>query len=549
MLHVVLSRKWRPQRFSEVVGQDHVITTLQNSLAAGKVAHAYLFSGPRGTGKTTVARILAKSVNCLNLQSPELKPEPCNECVNCKNISSGRTFDVIEMDAASSRGIDQIRDLRENVKLAPSGCKYKVYIIDEVHMLTPEAFNALLKTLEEPPPHVIFILATTEKHKVLETITSRCLQFNFRRLSYDEIAGRLDFLAKSEGFEVEEEALELIARNSDGCLRDAENMLEQMVASSEGKVTAEYVSVMLGLGPAHLMDELAGCMLSQDLPEAVSALNRLVESGADLTQCLKNLIGFFHDLMLLKIDPELKGMIDVPRSKLSEMFSMVSDVPLDRLRRIVKVLMRTERDIKELGYEQFNMEAALVEVCQLRDGVPIEEALERLEEIEAKIETIPVELAPSMIPPPGRPPVRVEEGEPEIADREVEPEITDEDELEEIWEKLLSRVKENSMALFSFMDKGRAVSLKGDRFTLSVPSMIGKEYVEKVESREFLQKTLKEILGRQVQLEVVVKEPLQQEEEKSSHPSQIALYHKAMRDEGVRMVLDAFGGEIVEIGD
>ena len=190
-LHVVLSRKWRPQRFSEVVGQDHVITTLQNSLATGRVAHAYLFSGPRGTGKTTVARILAKAVNCLNLQNPQVKPEPCNECLNCKNITSGRTFDVIEMDAASSRGIDQIRDLRENVKLSPSGCRYKVYIIDEVHMLTPEAFNALLKTLEEPPQHVIFILATTEKHKVLETITSRCLQFNFRRLSYNEIARRI----------------------------------------------------------------------------------------------------------------------------------------------------------------------------------------------------------------------------------------------------------------------------------------------------------------------------------------------------------------------
>jgi len=541
-LHVVLSRKWRPQRFSEVVGQDHVITTLQNSLATGRVAHAYLFSGPRGTGKTTVARILAKAVNCLNLQNPQVKPEPCNECLNCKNITSGRTFDVIEMDAASSRGIDQIRDLRENVKLSPSGCRYKVYIIDEVHMLTPEAFNALLKTLEEPPQHVIFILATTEKHKVLETITSRCLQFNFRRLSYNEIADRLKFLARSEGFDIDDEALELIARNADGCLRDAENMLEQMVTSAQGRITAEYASIMLGLGSAHLMDELSKCMLRQDLPGAISALDGLTESGADLTQCLKNLIGFFHDLMLLKINPDLRKLIDASGSKVNEMLSMVPDVSLDRLRRIVKVLMRTERDIKELGYERFNLEAALVEICQLRDGVPIEEALERLEEIEAKIETMPTEMKTPVILSHEPSPVQ----EISAERREVKP--VSGDELREIWEKLLAKAKETSMALYSFMREGGPVSLQGDKLTISVANSVGKEYMERTESREFILRTLKDLLGKEVRLEVIVQEPTDREEKKAP-PSQFALYHKAMRDEGVRMVLDAFSGEIVEIGD
>ena len=534
-MHVVLSRKWRPQRFSEVVGQDHVVTTLQNSLATGRVAHAYLFSGPRGTGKTTVARILAKAVNCLNLQNPRTKPEPCNECLNCRNITSGRTFDVIEMDAASSRGIDQIRDLRENVKLSPSGCRYKVYIIDEVHMLTPEAFNALLKTLEEPPQHVIFILATTEKHKVLETITSRCLQFNFRRLSYNEIAGRLKFLARSEGFDIDDEALELIARNADGCLRDAENILEQMVASAQERITPEYASLMLGLGSAHLMDELSRCVIKQDLPGAISALDGLTESGADLTQCLKNLIGFFHDLMLLKINPDLKRLIDASGSKVNEMLSVISDVSLDRLRRIVKVLMRTERDIKELGYERFNLETALVEICQLRDGVPIEEALERLEEIEAKIETMPTEIKPS--------PVQ----EISAGGREEERPVS-EDELREIWEKLLAKAKENSIALYSFMREGGPVSLQGNKLTISVANSVGKEYVERDESKEFMLRLLKDLLGRDIQLEVIVKEPAGQEDRKTP-TSQFALYHKAMRDEGVRMVLEAFSGEIVEIGD
>ena len=553
--HLVLSRKWRPQRFSEVVGQDHVVSTLQNALAAGRIAHAYLFSGPRGTGKTTVARILAKAVNCLNLQNPETKPEPCNECPNCKSIASGRTFDVIEMDAASSRGIDQIRELRENVKLAPTTCRYKVYIIDEVHMLTPEAFNALLKTLEEPPPHVIFILATTEKHKVLDTILSRCLQFNFRRLSVEEISKRLKFLAEAEGFDVEEEAISIIARNSDGCLRDAENILEQMVASSGGKVTAEHVSKMLGLGSARLMDELFKSVIKRDAARAVEAVEKLVESGADLTQCLKNLTSAFHDLMLLKVSPDLRKLIDAPSSKISELLSLAPQISLERVRRILKVLMRAEAEMKGLGYERFVLEAALIEACQLGEGRPLEEVLERLEDMEAKIEAaISLEPAPQAVqpPPPPKPEPKAEERPPiEEAAKPVEEapqraEGIDVD-LQEVWGKLVEGVRDISIALHNFMKDGRPVKLEGDKLVIAVPTQMTKEFLEEIESKQQVDELLQKIVGRPVRLEVIVEERRREVEERNMGDPTYALWQKAMSDEGVRMVMNAFSGEIVDI--
>ena len=301
MPYVVLARRWRPRLFSEVVGQEHVTRTLQNAISANRIAHAYLFSGPRGVGKTTVARIFAKAVNCTG----DTKLEPCEKCTICKEISSGRSIDVIEIDAASNRGIDEIREIRESVKFAPVSGRYKVYIIDEAHMITHDAFNAFLKTLEEPPEHVIFIMATTEPHKIPATILSRCQRFDFRMLTRREIIDRLKELVDADDFSVDDEALSMIAESADGGMRDAESILDQLLSFGDGNVRAEEVSKILGFGTYQLMDQLVENILQSNSAESLKSLNSLAEQGADLNQCLKKLVSYFRDLMVYKVNPDL----------------------------------------------------------------------------------------------------------------------------------------------------------------------------------------------------------------------------------------------------
>jgi len=392
MSYEALALKWRPKSFKDVVGQGHVVTTLQNAIDAGKIHHAYLFSGPRGVGKTTVARILAKTINCADPYaetefSKSDKPEPCNQCTNCKEISNGNSLDVIEMDAASNRGIDEIRELKENVILAPASCKYKVYIIDEAHMLTPEASNALLKTLEEPPKHVIFILATTERHKILPTILSRCQNFDFRYMTYSQLIERLKEICSVEGYTVDDDGLSLIAQQSEGCLRDAENILEQLVASSNGEeVKAEDVSKLLGFGSYQLMEQLITLIIERDAKGCLQTLSVLTEQGADLTQCLRNLITHFRSLRLLKHD--LKQEIHASKSKINEMILQAKKVSFEQLEKIIAIFMKASSDIKQYGYEQYNFESALINACSIQDNIPLSEALDKLTELQSKIEQL-----------------------------------------------------------------------------------------------------------------------------------------------------------------
>ena len=298
MTDQVFYRKWRPQAFSEVVGQEHVTTTLLNALASERVAHAYLFCGPRGTGKTSMGRILAKAVNCLR----NGKGEPCNDCTMCSDIAQGRALDLIEIDAASNRGIDEIRSLREKVGFAPNTARRKVYIIDEVHMLTAPAFNALLKTLEEPPPHTIIVLATTESHKLPATIISRCQRFDLRRISRADVVRRLAQICESEGAEATEGALGLVARSAGGSLRDAENILEQLVVGVGGTIDEEAVRAALGIGGREQMRALAHAAIERDLGKGLAALEEVGGAGFDLGQFHRELLTYLRGLMLLKAE-------------------------------------------------------------------------------------------------------------------------------------------------------------------------------------------------------------------------------------------------------
>ncbi len=326
MASQVFYRRWRPQTLAEVVGQEQVTKTLQNALISGHVSHAYLFCGPRGTGKTSTGRILAKAVNCL---TNEGKGEPCNSCEMCGAITEGRALDVIEIDAASNTGVDNIRDLREKVNYAPNEARYKVYIIDEVHMLSTSASNALLKTLEEPPPHVIFVLATTEVHKVLPTVMSRCQRFDFRRISQTDVVTKLTQIGKKETIKIEPEALKLIARAATGSLRDAENLLEQLTTYYGNKVTLTQAQTILGITGDWRAKEMVRHIVNNDVTAGVSTINSVNSDGLDLRQFNREMVVYLRALLLVKTGSD--DSIDLPAEDIEELKELAGKASLSQI--------------------------------------------------------------------------------------------------------------------------------------------------------------------------------------------------------------------------
>ena len=381
MTSQVFYRKWRPQTLEEVVGQEHVTRTLENALQMGRVAHAYLFCGPRGTGKTSTGRILAKAVNCLEGGTGE----PCNACSMCQAITEGRALDVIEVDAASNRGIDEIRDLREKVHFAPNMARYKVYIIDEVHMLTEPASNALLKTLEEPPPYVIFILATTEPHKVTPTILSRCQRFDFHRLNQASVTAKLERICEKEGITYESEALRLIAKSATGSLRDAENILEQLFAYYGADIGLSQVQALLGVTGDKRSQELARCILGGDIARGLQTINGVVADGLDLRQFNRELVDYLRMILLVKSGAGEAA--DLTKEALEEVKGLAASTSLDQILKAVKLF--GEIDLRLDSYSSLPLELALVESA-LPEG---EGALKAPspERVEPKIETQPIE--------------------------------------------------------------------------------------------------------------------------------------------------------------
>jgi len=349
----VFYRKWRPQTLAEVVGQEPVAQTLRHAVESGKIAHAYLFCGPRGTGKTSTARILAKAVNCLN----QVGGEPCNDCDICRLITEGRSLDVIEIDAASNRGIDEVRSLREKVSYASGLARYKVYIIDEVHMLTEAASNALLKTLEEPPPHVIFILATTEPHKVIATIMSRCQRFDFHRLSQQAIMGKLELICQKEDAHVGAEPLRLIARAAMGSLRDAENILQRLLTYYGNQIDFSQVQTALGLTGDSRVRLLAKHIVNKDVSAGLQVINSVSNDGIDLRQFNLELVEYLRGLLLAKSDCE--GALDVTPEDLAEMKSLVAATTLNYLLVVVKLFSSIE--FRSDSYTALPLELALVD--------------------------------------------------------------------------------------------------------------------------------------------------------------------------------------------
>ncbi len=403
MAYQVLARKWRPQTFGEVVGQEPITRTLQNALAAGRVAHAFLFSGPRGVGKTSVARILAKALNC----EAGPTPEPDNTCENCVEITNGSSLDVLEIDGASNRGIDEVRDLREKIKYVPARGKYKVYIIDEVHMLTKEAFNALLKTLEEPPSHAVFILATTEPHKVPVTILSRCQRYDFRRIPTALIEAHLAKLAGQEGWSIDAEGLALVARAAEGGLRDAQGFLDQVVTFGGETVTASEIARILGVTDRGALLRALKAIVARDGAGLLGLTEELYNQGHDLRRLYQDLLQYARHLLLAGLYPEARTLAPVADSEWDELTRLARQTPALHLHNLLSVLLQGEEELRRAPQPRLALEVLLLRLIHLEPLVPLDAWLSRLERLEARLPAgearLPAEVAsearPATVPP------------------------------------------------------------------------------------------------------------------------------------------------------
>jgi len=465
MSYQVIARKYRPQRFSDVVGQDHVTQTLANAIRKQRIAHAYLFCGPRGTGKTTVARIFAKCLNCTG--GPKVDFDDNDPF--CQEIAEGRSLDVMEIDGASNRGIDEIRALRDTVKYAPAASRFKIYIIDEVHMLTKEAFNALLKTLEEPPAHVKFMFATTEPEKVLPTILSRCQRFDLRRIPAALIVGHLTLIAKQENVKIDAAALHAIARGADGGMRDAESTLDQLISFCGEKIEEGDVLSMFGLTARSQILGMSRALLSGDIAVALRELDSLAGNGKDLGRLLSDLLGHFRNLLIFQVSRGDMSLLDVTEPEAASMAEQSSNVSSDALTRILEVLSDCESRLRDASSKRILVEVALLKVIEARAAVGIDAVLKQLQQWRGEKPSGAVSVAPPAAAVPARqnPPDETARGaviQPAPAQATIP--AAAECDLEQLWHNVLEGVGRVSPFTRSYLLEAHPVSFKNNRFVV-----------------------------------------------------------------------------------
>jgi len=546
MSYLVFARKFRPQLFEEVVGQEHVTTTLKNAIQKKRIAQSFLFSGSRGVGKTSTARILAKALNC----DKSTDENPCNQCTTCDEIARGISLDVLEIDGASNRGIDEIRTLRENVKFKPVHGRFKVYIIDEVHMLTGEAFNALLKTLEEPPEHVKFIFATTEPHKVPLTILSRCQRFHFKRLSTADIHAKLKEIAKKEKIKVNDKTLFLIAKSAEGSLRDGEGLLDQLASFSGEEVREEDVLFSLGLTSNDTYLKFLQAISDRQGDKILDLVQSLVEQGKDLEQFLKGILERFRDLLVLTLGETKENWVEQDEETAAELKILAKKFNREELFLILSLLQQTLRDIRWSRIPRFSVEICLLKIVHRADLKSISDILTQLKnspgEIPGPRKPFNPAALPAAVSEDKKKDLRVQEVIKHIPESEshVPAEIRRETkknlsraesveespvavaeefsqakaislaDIERIWPELLTQVKAKRMSIGMFLSESQPVEVDGHRAIFGFPAefKFHKETIEQQHNKSFVRDILKNILQMPVDVSFVVTEAEQMTE-------------------------------------
>ena len=490
-MHIALYRKYRPKTFSQVIGQKYVVEALKNQIAAGKTGHAFLFTGTRGTGKTTCAKIFAKAVNCLH----PVNGEPCLECDVCKGIENESIYDVTEMDAASNNSVEDIRDVLNEVNYLPVMAKYRVYIIDEVHMLSIGAFNALLKTLEEPPEYVIFILATTEVHKIPITIMSRCQRYDFKRISIDTIAARLSDLMVREGIEVEERAIQYVAKAADGSMRDALSLLDQCIAFYIGqKLTYDHVLEVLGAVDTEVFSKLLRQILDKNIVQVLRVLEELVMQGRELAQLATDFTWYLRNLLLVKSSDHMEDVLDVSTENLMQLKEEAQMIEYDALIRYIRIFSELSNQLKYATQKRVLLEVALIKLCKPEMEVEQDSLLERIRAVEEKVE--------NGVPAAGQQVVYVERQDARKEEPKVELPKALHADVEEVAKKFRSIANQASVMLKSYLKQVRLSVGNRDELLLVFRDEMAASFVGTDEHKEEIQKLIEDAIGKTVEIDV-----------------------------------------------
>ncbi len=554
MSYLVLARKWRPVRFEDVAGQEHITRILANAIRANRIAHAYLFSGIRGVGKTTAARILAKALNCV--QGPT--PEPCNQCDRCIEISGGSSIDVYEIDGASNRGIDEVREIIENVRYQPAKSRFKIYIIDEVHQVTKEAFNALLKTLEEPPSFAKFILATTEPHRLPETILSRCQRLDFRRISVREIVQRLKQISQTEKLRMTDGALLLIAREADGSMRDAQSLLEQVLSYASpaaGEIPADVeiderlLEDILGMAQRKILYAISDAVIQEKAGECVELVAKIATQGLDIPRLSRDLVEQFRNLLVVSLilerEKEKKGtaqlllsnhLLDLPEEEIEDLKRQASVLSKDTIMDYFTLMAAADESLPRSAYPRFALETALVRLATLPKTLSVVALLERLESLEEK-------LGPQAAPARGH----VEEAKVNPSVDRLTPANTElqcvagEDKTE-VWRKFMAFVMKEKRFLGSYLERVQLLELSSNQIRIGVGDRFNLDSLRDAENINFLKDLARRFFSAEVTVTVAPWEPTEGGVRKTMNPEKSPDPLSAMADATLR----EFGGTIRE---